>query len=181
MKRKLLELAGILLITGTVFVLCKGWSGQEGELIQESQSGEPVIETIVTEKELSVHVCGAVTAPGVYNLTEGSRIYEAALAAGGFLPEAYTEGINLARELKDGEQVRIPFVGEENNGDGPVNINSADVQTLCTIPGVGETKAKAIVSYREKNGPFSSVEELMKVSGIKEGLFEQISPYIKCE
>ncbi len=200
MKKKLFEMLTIAVVTGVVFVACRS----EGETLAETihfyevsenveedsaqESGLTVLketqEGILIQEDVEqvyVHVCGAVEMPGVYALPVGSRLYEATALAGGLSEEADTDGINLAREVKDGEQVRIPFLGEEESDDGLINVNRADETGLCRIPGVGASKAKAIISYREENGPFESVDALMKVSGIKEGLLEQMRPYIKCE
>lgn len=197
MKKKIFERMGIAILMGVVLVACRAegeigsfypLSGTEEETVVSQEDGGIVLkendEQILVQEEVPqvyVHVCGAVTMPGVYALPAGSRLYEAAAMAGGLLQEADTDGINLAREVKDGEQVRIPFCGEEQAEDDLININRADEAQLCTIPGVGASKAKAILLYREANGPFESIEALTKVSGIKEGLLEQMRPYIKCE
>ena len=137
-----------------------------------------------------VYVCGAVVSPGVYTLPEGSRLFEACEAAGGFLRGAARTEVNLAREVFDGEQVRIPFLYElqdpGNAGglssafteDGKLDLNSAAVADLCTLPGIGESKAGSILSYREEHGGFSSIDELMQVEGIKEGIFNKIKDKI---
>lgn len=197
MKKKIFELMGIAVMIAVVLVVCRA----EGEIEnfysfsreeEDPESEETHQETVLEENEdailvqeeweqVYVHVCGAVMNPGVYALPVGSRLYEATALAGGLAQEADTDGINLARTLKDGEQVRIPFQGEEIQTDGLININRADESQLCQIPGVGASKAKAILLYRETNGPFDSIEALMKVSGIKEGLLEQMRPYITCE
>ncbi len=131
---------------------------------------------------LFVHVCGAVEEPGVYELPAGSRIYNAVVTAGGFDIEADREAVNLVEEIADGEQIRIPFIGEQSfyAGGGLIDINSADVEDLCEIPGIGESRAGAILAYREEHGNFQSPEDLMKVPGIKEGIYARISPYIEC-
>ena len=197
MKKKIFELMGIATMMAVVLVACRAegengsfyphsGTGQEN-VISESTSGtvlkEDEEQMLVKEEveQVYVHVCGAVVNPGVYALPAGSRLYEATAMAGGLVQEADTDGINLARGLRDGEQVRIPFGGELQEEDGLININHADEEQLCRIPGVGVAKAKAILLYRETNGPFESIEGLMDVSGIKEGLFEQMRPYIKCE
>ena len=122
---------------------------------------------------ICVHVCGAVEVPGVYELPVGSRIYEAVDAAGGFDEEADREAVNLVEGMEDGEQIRIPFIGEidYNPGSGLIDINTADMDDLCEIPGIGESRAQAIIKYRESQGGFKSKEELMQVPGIKEGIY----------
>ena len=136
-----------------------------------------------TMLNICVHVCGAVEEPGVYELPTGSRIYEAVDAAGGFDEEADREAVNLVEGLEDGEQIRIPFIGEidYNPGSGLIDINTADMDELCKIPGIGESRAQAIIKYRESQGEFQSKEELMQVPGIKEGIYGRISSYVECK
>ena len=137
-----------------------------------------------------VYVCGAVVSPGVYTLPGGSRLFEACEAAGGFLQGAARSEVNLAREVFDGEQVRVPFLYElqdaGNSGglssafteDGRLDLNTATIADLCTLPGIGESKAGSILSYREEHGGFSSIDEMMQVEGIKEGIFNKIKDKI---
>jgi len=130
-----------------------------------------------------LHVVGAVVDPGIVELPLGSRVVDAIAAAGGPTDAADLAGVNLARTLVDGEQLRVPQVGElppAGSGgaggagstgvgaDGRVNINTADVAALETLPGVGPAIASRIVAWREENGPFRSVDELGAVSGIGE-------------
>ena len=135
---------------------------------------------------LFVDVRGAVAVPGVYELPEKSRVFQAVEAAGGLLPEAKDELVNQAAELTDGQQVYIPFEGEavqeaadQAETDGRVNINTAGAEELMTLPGVGEAKAADIIAYREANGGFSSPEDIMQVSGIKDAMFQKIRDKIK--
>ncbi len=142
---------------------------------------------------LVVHVDGAVAAPGVYELPASARANDAVLAAGGLLPEADTTGLNLAAPLSDGEKLHVPVVGEEpvaetqgsqgsdqtaDGQDALVNINTADIAALDELPGVGEATARAIIEDREANGPFSTPEDLMRVSGIGEKKFAKIKDMI---
>ena len=138
--------------------------------------------------EIQVYVCGAVASPGVYVLPEGSRVYEAVEMAGGLLESADPKALNQARPLADGEQITVLTVEEVQNGetaeqgaggsvsggDGKVNINTADADELMTLSGIGESRAKAIIAYREENGKFESIEDIMKIDGIKEKMFEKI-------
>lgn len=201
MKKRIFELLGVTVIAAVVFVACQTTEGADTTVktVYHSEIGEVISDgetdgglTILKETEdailineeaaqVYVHVCGAVMKPGVYAVPDGSRLYEATALAGGMLDTADKDSINLAREVRDGEQVRIPFEGEDAQEDGLIDVNRADEKGLCQIPGVGESKARAIVAYREANGPFESVEGLTQVTGIKEGLLEQIRPYIKCE
>lgn len=139
-----------------------------------------------------VHVVGAVRDPGVYELAEGSRVADAIESAGGMLPDAVASAINLARPIADGEQILVPDEdavkngevapviesGGANAGDAAsggagggvvaqkVNINTADAAALDTLPGVGPSTAAKIIAERESNGPFATVDDLGRVSGI---------------
>lgn len=141
-----------------------------------------------------VYVCGAVAAPGVYELSYDARAFQAIESAGGFLPEAYEAALNLAKPLEDGEQLFIPTTEEWEQGektasadieekqawdDGLVNINTASKEELCTLSGVGESRAESIIAYREANGGFQAIEDIKNVTGIKEGLFSKIKDKIK--
>ena len=130
---------------------------------------------------IKVHICGEVYFPGVYSLYSGSRIYEVVQQAGGFTIEADTEAVNQAKEVMDGEQIYIPSVKEREetkDSQGLIDLNKATEAMLCTIPGIGAQRAKQIIDYRDKNGKFNKIEDIMKISGIKEGMFEKIAPYI---
>lgn len=162
-------------------------------------------------KTLVVHICGAVSAPGVYELPACSRIIDAVEAGGGFLPEADEACCNLAEEIVDGCQIYI-MTKTESCADGQtekkagiqtspdsdmqttdrnvrsnsapalenglVNLNTADVAALMTLPGIGESRAKAIISYREQHGAFAKIEDIMKISGIKQAAFSKIKDKI---
>ena len=133
-----------------------------------------------------VHVCGAVNEPGVVKLPEGSRGQDALEAAGGFAPGAAVDVVNLAEPLTDGVKLYFPTLeeaedwqeSEQAKESGLVNINTADVAQLCTLPGIGEARAKAIIAYRETNGNFQDIEDIMKVSGIKDSAFGKIRDLI---
>ena len=131
-----------------------------------------------------VYICGAVLRPGVYALQEGSRIYEAVEMAGGLLPEADVTSVNQAETVVDGQMIQV-YTQEESQktvleeNDGRIDINRADKNALMTLPGIGEAKAEAILAYREANGRFVNVDELKNISGIKDGIFDQIKEQIK--
>lgn len=141
-------------------------------------------------KECYVHVCGAVKNPGVYKLREGSRIYEAVELAGGLLEEACADSVNQAEEVSDGQMVKVPAKEEahlaaeeaadstKETDSGLVNINTADAEELMTLPGIGASKAESILAYRTEQGSFASVEEIMNITGIKEGVYSKIRDYI---
>ena len=117
-------------------------------------------------------------------LPEGSRAWEAVEAAGGLADEAWEAAVNLAAVLQDGEKLYIPAMGEsvaeeiEQADSGLINLNTADSDRLQTLPGIGESRAADILSYREKSGGFRSVEEIMQVPGIKESIYEKIKDRI---
>lgn len=140
---------------------------------------------------IAVHVSGAVAAPGVYELEEGARVADAVELAGGFLEGAAENALNLARVLNDGEQVVVPTAEEhaaqqaavESAGGtaslgGKVNINTASAEQLDTLPGVGESTAQKIIADREANGPFSSPEDLKRVSGIGDKKYAELADLI---
>lgn len=156
---------------------------------------ENVSEDELTAMNYYVHICGAVNSPGVYCLPAGSRLYEAINLAGGFTPEAGADCCNLADEIQDGMQYRIPTaeeaamqnlqVGTTGNRydssydeEGRLDINMASVSELMLLPGIGQTRAEAIVTYREEHGAFTQAEDIMLVSGIKSNLYSQIEDYI---
>lgn len=141
-------------------------------------------------EELVVHVDGAVGAPGVYELPAGARAADAVEAAGGLVEGADTASLNLAAPLADGEKIHVPVEGEgetvaadgEGSGAGTpavVNINTAGIEELDALPGVGEATARAIVEDREANGPFTAPEDLMRVSGIGEKKFAKLEGLIR--
>lgn len=144
-------------------------------------------------KTIEVHVAGAVARAGVYLLEEGSRVYQAVEKAGGALEDADLERVNLAQPLYDGQQIIIPrqlqggASGDEtglnpsesgSSQSGKININLATQSQLETLPGIGSVKARGIIKYREENGYFSSIEDLLKVSGIGEKTLEGIRELI---
>lgn len=169
-----------------VFIFMMGCGRESREKLSEAGSdfliGEEshaAAETDESPAEICVYVCGAVNAPGVYTLPAGSRVYEAVRMAGGLSDEADERAVNQAELLTDGRQVTIPtkaevLKGEEGAAGGPVNINTAGVSELMRLSGVGESRAKDIIAYRKEHGAFSVPEDIMKVPGIKEAVFEKI-------
>lgn len=151
----------------------------------EAEGGGEASEEGDTPQTVVVHVDGAVAAPGVYELEAPARVADAVAAAGGLEEGASTEGVNLAAPVSDGEKVRVPEQGEEPAAgssaasaqaaqDAPVNINTASAEELDELPGVGEATALAIIEERERNGPFSCPEDIMRVSGIGEKKYEKL-------
>ena len=201
MKKNIFKLTGVLLGTLLVVCLCscgKNTADYLEEVPETSEMTEDEQETtagrepeISDVKMLYVYVCGQVQNPGVYTLPEGSRVYDAFILAGGFTESAATDYWNQARLLKDGEMIYVPDKEEakdrpmdgegssKTDGSDKVNINTASKEELMTLPGIGETKALAILAYRQEHGPFSELEELKKVEGIKEAVFAKIKVYIE--
>ena len=137
-----------------------------------------------TEK-IFVHVCGEVNNPGVYELNAGSRVFEALDAAGGVTKDAADDSVNQAEVLSDGQQLEILSEEQMSRNEltetfdsGKMNINKATKEDLMTLSGIGESKADAIIRYREENGNFNSIEEIMEIEGIKEGVFRKIEEQI---
>ncbi|MDT3331473.1 ComEA family DNA-binding protein [Microbacterium aquilitoris] len=142
-----------------------------------------VVSETVAPASVYVHVSGQVREPGLYRLDQGARVVDAVAAAGGFSEKASRDGVNLARPVSDGEQLLIPGEGEEGTdagasaapeGDGRVNLNTADVAALDTLPRIGPSIAQRILDWREENGRFTSVDDLMAVPGIGEKMLESL-------
>jgi competence protein ComEA len=120
-----------------------------------------------------------VATPGVYSLPEGSRVEAAVQAAGGFLPGAEQNNINLAMLLTDGQQINVPGIVDTSHVNvGRVNINSATVSELDTLPGIGPTTAQSIVDYRTQHGLFQVIQDIQNVPGVGPATFELIKDYI---
>ena len=140
-------------------------------------------------QKLAVFVCGAVVSPGVYELSEGSRVYEAIALAGGMTENAAMTAVNQAELLSDGQMIEIPTIeeqqaqtaAEEAHADGLVNINTAGAEELKTLPGIGDAKARSIIAYREKNGGFGAAEDIKNVEGIGDGVFAKLEGCIKVD
>ncbi|MDO4267667.1 MAG: helix-hairpin-helix domain-containing protein [Eubacteriales bacterium] len=142
-----------------------------------------------------VYVCGEVASPGVYELTEGQRVYEAVSLAGGFTDSAAEDWLNLAEPVYDGMKIQIPdqkqiaegaVYGMDAGGAGgaadrteqKINLNTASREELMTLTGIGQSRAEDIIRYRTKQGGFRRIEDIMEVSGIKEASFEKIKDRI---
>lgn len=119
-----------------------------------------------------VHVAGAVRSPGVIELASTARVVDAVRAGGGALDGADLDRLNLAAPVSDGQRIYVPRLGEavpagpDAAATGPVNLNTADLTTLETLPGIGPATAAAIVAHRDRQGPFATVDELADVAGI---------------
>ena len=163
--------AGVLIglaAAGVIVVLSRAPRGHAIELLPAE-----------TDRLVTVHVSGAVFNPGLYEMAAGSRTLDAIDAAGGALSVADIGRVNLALELRDGQQVYVPTALEAGaRGGFPININLAEVDELTELPGIGPVSAQAIVDYRFENGPFASIEEIMDVPGIGNSTFEEIKELI---
>ncbi len=135
------------------------------------------------ENTCIVYLTGEVKNTGIYEIKEESRLYELIDMAGGFTEDANTDAVNLARFLFDGEQIHIYAKAElETSIDGSklsarsgkVSINSADLEDLSSLKGIGESRAQDIIDFRKENGPFKKLEDIMQVKGIKDSLFNKI-------
>lgn len=174
----LLALAGIAL---AVLLLSCGAGTSTGRMALPASSASPVSSASPGMDEVVVYVSGRVRDPGVYRLSRDARIGDAVERAGGPLEDADVAQINLARRVIDGEQIHLPAVGaagsasepmEERSDPGLINLNRATAEQLQQLPRIGEATAEKIIADREANGPFSSVDDLTRVSGIGEKTVE---------
>ena len=184
LKPILYMVSGVLL---GLFVAVLVW------VVARNPSGQAVtLRPPPTEQPIIVQIAGAVPRPGVYALAKGSRVQDAISAAGGFLAEADKTGINLARVLDDGEQLEIPYAEgsspvlgtplpastEATSSTELIDINTASLAELDSLPGIGPTTAQKIIDYREQNGPFLTKEDIINVSGIGPGTYERLKDLI---
>ena len=180
-------------VIGGILLLLVGVGGLFSKKEEAVEDVTVVETTVLAEKtEVStsqetiifVDIKGAVKNPGIYQMKAGDRVKDALDAAGGLTDEADSQKVNLAQRVEDQMVIVVPKVGEEATEipaggtskeaakEGKVNINTATVEELKTLKGVGEKKAEAIIEYRKKNGSFKTKEDLMKVRGIGKKLFE---------
>lgn len=143
--------------------------------------------------EIAVYICGAVKHPGVYRFSDSARVCDVIASAGGLTKKADTDAVNQARFVQDGEQIQIPRKSKKAK-DQPhtesdtqtasaassdkISLNQATKEQLLSLPGIGESKANAIVAYREEHGSFQKIEDIMNISGIKNGVFDKIKDKI---
>ena len=153
------------------------------ELLPVAQSSEsPSVAQV--EKSVVVHVIGAVAAPGVVTVPGSSRVQDALVLVGGALEDADLRGVNLARPVFDGEQIVVPRLGDpldsSGGGSGLISLSQANQASLETLPRIGPATAERIIAWREANGPFHSIEDLLAISGIGpatlEGLADLVVP-----
>ena len=159
---------------------------------KDIKEGKSDSEKEKSTENIFVYVCGAVQKPGVYEFLPGQRICDAIAAAGGLSEQAAGDSLNQAEVLSDGQMLRVLTTEEaaaatvqpgqetaESSWDGRVDINMADASALMSLPGIGQSKADAIIAYRNEHGAFKAPEELMNISGIKEGVYQKIKDSIK--
>lgn len=194
-KPLLIGMAAILVMVAVAVghVLSGAATSSEFSIESKSEAGEasssaPAVQTVF------VHISGSVCNPGLYELQEGSRLADAVQASGGFADDADEDSCNLARVVTDGEHIIIPSANDAASPEGIVqdnssqttgsmapsriNINTATASQLESLPGIGTSTAQKIISDRTQNGPFKSVEELMRVSGIGEKKLASIADLI---
>jgi len=170
-KQLLIALAGVVAVASLVLVAVNRPEPPTGEF---SVSADETVNE-VSQQNLYVHVVGEVESPGMYQLPIGARLVDAVFAAGGLTEEADNSSVNLARELTDGEQIIVFSISQEGQAAGTtasglVSLNRAGDKELEELPGIGPALAGRIVAWREANGGFKSVQDLLKVSGIGENL-----------
>ena len=190
-KKILYAAIGVCVILAGIFYYI-GRGGKSGGAYEtKAQSGMEFSTTAlqteaVTEGKVCIYVCGQVNTPGVYYLKTDARIADAIEAAGGATELACIQLLNLADSITDGQRIYVPSEDETGSslisgssaGNALVNINTADISQLTTLPGIGESRAQSIIAYREENGAYGAIEDIMNVSGIKESAFSKIKDYI---
>jgi competence protein ComEA len=173
-------------VGGVVLALRDTGDGDPIQIIPPATT-QPAIAA--QSSELKVYVTGAVQSPGLYAVMEGDRLAEVIHLAGGTTEEADLLAVNLAIRVKDQDHWHIPAVGEQPliqsagaetvTSNGKIDFNSAGAKLLETLPGIGEVRAQAIIQYREQNGPFKRIEDLLAVPGIGPAILEGIRDLIE--
>ena len=176
-----LVVAAVAAVAGAVLVIVKLPPKQDGfDIALPSATPSP-------ESKPRVYISGAVRFPGVYSVHDGDRLAQVVEAAGGAVPDADLDVVNLAARVKDEDHWHIPRLGDSiqarvTQGSGTstkIDVNSADAELLKSLPGIGDVKAQSIVDYRETNGPFSSVEGLLDIHGIGPATLDAIRDLVE--
>ena len=149
----------------------------------------PATDTASSPRKVTVYITGAVGKPSLVSIPEGARVGDVVNTAGGLLPTADIDSVNMAQVVQDGEHIKIPVhplnegvISSRNNiavDNGIVNINTAKESELRTLPGIGEAMSKRIIEYREQNGRYKSIEDIKKVRGIGNAKFDKIKDKIR--
>ncbi len=194
-KEKLIfVLIGLILTIGVIYFAVKSGESKQAALtlLSDSEPSAPPVSTQAPAtpeptsppQELHVYITGAVVKPDVYKVPNGSRIEDVLELAGGETEEADLTLINLAKTVSDEEKIVVPKKGDDmeinipNQNQGPVNINTATRSQLTKLPRIGKVTAEKIIEYRETNGAFQSVEEIIKVPGIGQKTYDAIKDNI---
>ena len=174
----------VITILLMVFMMSIGCSRRKEVSIEPKKETKTTAEKSSSKETIYVYVCGEVKHPGVYRFSKGERIVSAVKAAGGLTKKASAESINQAEKMKDGQQITIPSKKQtaKNEGSDSKAVQSSsgkiNINELMTLSGIGEAKASDIISYREEHGPFSDISDIMKIQGIKEGIYHKIKDKI---
>lgn len=186
----------VLVIAAVLFFWLNSGSDEikidEGNSSAIEEDGVFQQEVNSTQSHLYVDIGGEVMKPGVYEVSDGTRLFEVIDKAGGLTEDADIDGINRAETVQDRQKIMIGRHGENpdenrdsysannvtDSGEGKVNINTADAAALQTIPGIGPSKADRIIEYRESEGKFNEIDDIKNISGIGNKTFESIKEYI---
>lgn len=199
MEKTIIVKIVIAVIVAIFAVLYYFFNNQKSSSYENILTSEVIVNNVSSEEKseetgkIKVYVTGEVNSSGVIELEEGARIEDAIQKAGGIKPEANLKEINLASEIEDGEKIYIPNLLEQveettlsseseantsSKSDGKVNINKASVSELTSIPGVGASTAQKIITYREENGKFKTIEDIKNVSGIGDSKYNSMKDFI---
>jgi competence protein ComEA len=182
---------GIIIIFIVSFTYFSNSKNDTIEVISKENKAVENTGKITAADKISIYICGEIAKPGVYDLNEGDRLNKLIDLAGGFTENADKESVNLAAKLSDEDFIKIPSKIAGNNAansagtvstlsseNGKININSASKEQLEELPRIGEAIAQRIIDYRENNGRFKDIKDIMNVSGIGEKIFENIKDKI---
>jgi len=179
-----------LIILGLVLMIVVGFgvmayrrlASDSNEIIIEQPQSSP-IASVSSSPRLVVHIVGAVKRAGVYKIAHGDRLIDVLDLAGGATTQADLSKVNLAEKVKDGQKITVPVkqtavIQTSRATSGKVSLNTASKSGLCKVPGIGPSTAQRIIDFRSKNGPFSKIEDIMKVKSIGKGKFSKIKESI---
>ncbi len=168
----------------------EGVASDETVAVSDTQTIEIQTETTVQIRDVYVQIGGAVNSPGVYKVSSDKRVFEAIELAGGLRADADRNRVNLVSPVVDEMQIYVPEIGEvstqqtleqqtqSDSSSGKININTAQAEDLTRLPGIGESRARTIIQYREEHGGFQNISEIMNISGIKQAMFDKIKDLI---